>query len=1138
MASNTETATSKVIIDGTEAEDELKRLTKLSSELKKQLRLAVQHGDDEGAKKLKKELSAVEKEASAAKRELNSISAVMKNLNGSSLKQLQGAQRQLTAEIRSSTRNTREEIEVIEEKKKQLRMLKAEIDKVQSSMALQKGGFMGQIANGFNKYFTMATTFIMAITGVVVSLKSLIFGNSELSDSFADVAKTTGLTIAEVKELYKELGKIDTRTKRKELLDLAYAAGKLGYTGKAEILGFVKAADQIGVALSKDLGDNVEDAVTSLGKLVDIFKIKDKFGIEQALLKTGSAINALGASGTATESYIVEFTKRLGGIAPQAGISIEKVMGLGATLDQLGQQVETSSTAVGQLMTKMFQKPGEYAKIAGMNVADFTKLLKTDANAALIKLLEGLNKNKGGLTELASKFGDLGVDGSRAISVIGALSNNVEMLKDAQHLSNVEFAKGTSLTKEFNLKNDNMAGNLERVGKALKAAFVNSTIMSGLEKLVKWMASWGEIPLADKLEQERIKVNILAAQLMEANVQATTRNKLYGELNALAPGVTEGINKEAIAYNQLRINLEKYNKQMINQIVLKRKDAEIQAMAEDAGDWVSKRSKKEQEIRDYMTRSADFVAKRNKEAGDQLKFIVNNELLTFQQKYDLFWKSIDQLQKTNKGSSQIVALDKDKISTTYTMYLGYLDKEKKAIGEVNDVTNSRNELAKSLGVTLDIITTKTEENAGSTNMSSNSTQENTGIVEDNTEATEALGDAFKVLQEKISKFDSQINEAIGKGNTPLAQKLQLEKKAAQDLLLVYEALKKEIEKGWDVDQRDLGPIQQLVTRTATNVVSKEKVKSPLAKRDTGLSPASQEEAAQAERDRVAAEETAAADQRQAIQDAAFSGATSLNNGIFEITRNRQQAELDHKLSMLDKQRAAELSNKKLTEAEKDAINAKYDAKTRKLKQDAFKKQQNADKIQSLINGAIAITKTFAAYGFTPAGWAAAAAQAIETGIEYAVIADQEVPEFAKGRYNVTGANTGKEYSNISYTGPAVTGLYTKPAIVAESGAEMIIDAPTTRNLMVNYPEIIEAINNARIPEFAFGRYVENRREPVKEQNQSNTADPALLAIIKENTEVMKQMRQQIENGISTKFSLFDFEKIQKEKATIEDATTF
>ena len=1110
MASNTETATSKVILDGQQAEDEMKRLSTLALDLKKKLRLAVQSGDEAGVKKLKKELAGVEKEAAAAKREINSVGNVLKNLNGSSLKQLSAAQRQLTAEIRSATRNTKEEVEAIKVKQKQLRLLKGEMDKVQSAMAYQSGGSFGKLANGFNKYFTMASSAVLAITGVAMSFKQMIGGNAELSDSLSDVAKTTGLTTKEVKSLYKELGKIDTRTPRKELLDLAYVAGKLGYTGEAEILGFVKAANQIGVALSKDLGGNVEDAVTSLGKLTDIFKIKDKFGIEEALLKTGSAINALGASGTASEAYLVDFTNRLGGIAPQAGISIEQIMGLGATLDQLGQQVETSSTAVTQLITKMFQKPGEYAKIAGMNVADFTNLIKTDANAALIKLLEGLNKNKGGLTELAGKFGDLGVDGSRAISVIGALANNVDMLKDAQSLSNREFQKGTSLTNEYNLKNENLAGNLERVGKWLRSAFVNSAVNEGLTNIVAKVAEWTRTPLSETIEDERVKVNMLTSKLLDANTQLGDRKKIITELKTLAPGVVNGINAESIAYNQLRINLAEYNKEALNRVIIQRSQEEIDKKNTELVKLAGERLSKEDNLRKQLLRlTEDASYQLGSKVGAQLMGVIQSgeDLIVQAQKVKqiindnqsgTFGAKVEGVLNMSKRINEILILE---------------EKESVITGEVNKKFTERDKLMKEFGITISDTTEKIAENASVTETLTKNTEDPIITVNE-------LKDSIKDLQDEISSFDKQINNAITAGDIPLAQKLTAEKKAAQDLLDVYTELKKQIEKGWSLPGLEMGPqpleitngVESIIGKTATNVVSGKTGKSPLQSRSNDIQSGPT--------DQTQDQEQLDQDWKDARIDAALAVNTTLSN----IVMNRQQDELDHKLSMLDKQREAELANENLTQKQKDAINTRYDAKARKAKQEAWKKQRNADAISTTIATILAVMK--AGGPLNPVG----ALTALAGALSVVEIMSQKVPEFSKGRYNVTGATTGKQYDNVSYTGPAVTGIYTRPALVAENGGEMIIDSPTTKNLMMNFPGIIDAIHSARVPQFAEGRYTS---APSVSGSGSTSTNPLLMAIIKENTEVMRSLR---ENGVHSIISLFDLEKKQAQKSNIQSST--
>ena len=319
-------------------------------------------------------------------------------------------------------------------------------------------------AEGFNRYFGMVTAAMASFAGVALTIKGAVNAYAEFDDKIADVMKTTGLTKEEVEGLNEELKKIDTRTAQLELLGLARVAGKLGITDPEEILGFVRAADQIVVALAEDLG-GAEDAVRELGKLTDIFKLKDLYGQEQALLKVGSAINELGMASTANEGYLVEFSKRTAGIAPQAGVSIENILGLAATLDALGQKAEMSSTAYSKLMTTMTKKTGEFARIAGIEVGEFSRLLQEDANEAMIRVFEGLNKNTGGFEQLVAALGDLGIEGQRMTSVFGALSNNTELLREQQRLANKAFEEGISLTDEFNIKNNTVQANLEKAKK-------------------------------------------------------------------------------------------------------------------------------------------------------------------------------------------------------------------------------------------------------------------------------------------------------------------------------------------------------------------------------------------------------------------------------------------------------------------------------------------------------------------------------------------------------------------------------------------------------------------------------------------------------------------------------------------------
>lgn len=329
---------------------------------------------------------------------------------------------------------------------------------------------------------TTLSTMLATMAAVIATFTGLAFVIRRATDEFtgfddkvADVMKTTGLAKASVLDLNEELrdvNVIDTRTSQEGLLGLLRIAGKLGIEGRNNLLGFTKATDQIAVSLTEDLGGDIEQSINTIGKLVGIFNTSDEFGIEDSLLKVGSTINELGASSEANEGFIVDFTKRLAGVAPGAKISIANIMGMGAALDVAGQSVEVSGTAISQIITKMFSDTEQFASVAGMEVKEFSELLENDANQAFITLLEGVRGNDDKMQDLVMRLKSLGIDGVRATNVIGVLANNVEELRSQQSLANEAFEEGTSITDEFNIKNTTAAAELEKVQKRINNLWI------------------------------------------------------------------------------------------------------------------------------------------------------------------------------------------------------------------------------------------------------------------------------------------------------------------------------------------------------------------------------------------------------------------------------------------------------------------------------------------------------------------------------------------------------------------------------------------------------------------------------------------------------------------------------------------
>ena len=470
MAKNTQEAEVIVTLNGQAAKRAVEEMTQEYQRLQKAANDAYKSGNDALGKKLEAQAQKLTRDIEITRRETKKFADVMKNINGASLKELRSAAKQLQSEINKLTPGT----QAFVEKAKQLQQVNTRIRQLTNEfkglVTEEKAATFSLkgLADGFNKYFGKITAGIAAVTGLSMAFRKSAQDAAALDDTYSDVMKTTGLLHDEVADLDKELMKINTRTSREQLLLLARDAGKLGIQGKEDILGFVRAADQIQVALGEDLG---EGAIRNLGKIADVLGLTQSMGIEKSLLSIASAVNAVGQASTASEGYLVDFTQRLAGVAAQTGISASNIIGFASGLDQSAMKVEMASTAFQKFLMKLYEDPAKFAAYANLEVGKFTELLQNDANQAVITILKAL-KDQDGFASLVPIFKDMGLDGARAVSVLAAMATNIQAVTDAQALANVEFEKATSVTEEYNTKNNNMQAQLEKARKEFQNASI------------------------------------------------------------------------------------------------------------------------------------------------------------------------------------------------------------------------------------------------------------------------------------------------------------------------------------------------------------------------------------------------------------------------------------------------------------------------------------------------------------------------------------------------------------------------------------------------------------------------------------------------------------------------------------------
>ena len=398
-----------------------------------------------------------------------------------SMRELANRQRELNAILR----NLDPSLPEWEQYNKQLKEVNARIKELKGT-ATETGLSISKLADGFNRYAGMAAGAIATLTGMTLTMRQCVDEYAKMEEAESQAIKYTGMTREEVKQLNEQFKQLDTRTPREDLNRLAGEAGKLGITGVDNVREFVEAANQINVALGEDLG---EEAVNQIGKLSQMFGDESR-SLRDNMLAIGSAVNQVAQSTSASEPYLVEFTARMGGVGKQAGMSVTQIMGFASAHDQNMLRSEMASTALSGLILRIYQEPAKYARLAQMDVEEFTRMMQTDVNAAVISFLEALNK-MGGMAQIAPVLKEMQLSGAEAASVISTLAGNVDLVRREQENANKAFAEGTSITNEYNVQNNTVQAELEKARKAFQDVRVE--LGERLQPVMKNLISFGSL---------------------------------------------------------------------------------------------------------------------------------------------------------------------------------------------------------------------------------------------------------------------------------------------------------------------------------------------------------------------------------------------------------------------------------------------------------------------------------------------------------------------------------------------------------------------------------------------------------------------------------------------------------------------
>lgn len=463
--------------------DDLQRLKKILQDYQKQLKVS----DTKTLERIRLAFKDIESAEQAASGKLVNIDDVLKRINVAPLEELNQAAAQLQKELTESERRTEEYVET----SAKLRRVNEEIQEIKESWKEQENPIVA--ATKRVKNYLLA---YMGINEVISRIGQLVRSNLDLSDSMADIQKTTGLTAEEISGLTKSIDQIDTRTAQAQLYSLAASAGQAGLKTQEDVIGFVRAADQLTIALN-ELGN---EGVNTLLKISNLTGDGKLLGTEKALLAIGSSINELSAAGAATAGPITDIISRIGSVGSAAKLSMADMAAYGATMDELGQSAEVSGTAFNAFLTSLQTNTKGISVALGISDKELEKMMDAgntmEAVILVLERLKQMSQDEGGLRALAPLMKEFGSEGERMNTTINTMVNNVDLLRQRVSLSRQAYQEATSVTNEANVKQESAIGIVNRLGNAIKETFVNSGAVESLKEFlstlldfVKWLKS-------------------------------------------------------------------------------------------------------------------------------------------------------------------------------------------------------------------------------------------------------------------------------------------------------------------------------------------------------------------------------------------------------------------------------------------------------------------------------------------------------------------------------------------------------------------------------------------------------------------------------------------------------------------------
>ena len=543
MASNNETTSVKLEVNGEQAAKELERLQQKSKKLADELDKAIRAGDRKSSKQLADAIRRNDKEISKMQSSAENLNKVMRNLSGSSVKELNAALRKLQKEMNNGSiaRGTREWQEYAENVAK----VKAELKSVaEQSTIVQKETFsFKKMFSGFADIwagFSLLGEVKDSVMEYVSGLKKI---RNERDTSKHTLKSLTGLDDESISWLEQQAVQLsstmdETGLRVKQSASEILQAYMLVGSNKPELLS------------DKESLNAVTQETMRLASAADM-------DLKQAVNATTTALNQYGASAD-------EAAKFVNVLAAGSKFGAANVEQQAAVILKAGTIAKTANVSFEQLvgLTEALAEKGVKSEVAGTGLKTFLLKLETGAKetrpsvVGLDKALSILSEHSSDATWMQKRFG------MEAFNVAKILVDNRDSVK-----SYTEAVTGTDTAIEqaainsdtYEAKSKQLANSmeevslkiLEEIGPALTKFYVGmNSIVTIIPDVIHFLKEYGGTILgiiapivaynaAIAISNSRLVLNIIALKNFISSISlAAVRTNIFRVAKLAAAAAT------------------------------------------------------------------------------------------------------------------------------------------------------------------------------------------------------------------------------------------------------------------------------------------------------------------------------------------------------------------------------------------------------------------------------------------------------------------------------------------------------------------------------------------------------------------------------------------------------------------------